>query len=116
MGSIETLDRGISGSKNPSPKKRIRRLLDNTWKYCLEKFVEDRDRFVDEVIATRNYAVHFNPYDSEKDDIVYGSDIYYLSERLKILLITNILLQLDIPREEVYQAILKFEPFHYLKL
>lgn len=112
--ALETLDRGINADKKPS-KKRMKRLLDGIWEDCMKEFIDDIDDFVDKAIATRNYAVHFNPYENEKDKIVYGNDIYYLAERLKVLLIANILLQLDLPREEVYQAILRFEPFCYLK-
>lgn len=114
--ALETLDRRINGSENPNPKKRVKRLLRGVWEGCLDHFIHDRDRFVEEVSATRNYAVHFNSYEREKEYVVSGSGIFYLSERLKVLLITNILLQLDIPREEVYQAVLYFNSFDYLKL
>lgn len=114
--ALETLDRGINGSEKPKPKKRVKRLLQDVWEGCLDQFIYDMDRFVEEVIATRNYAVHFNSYEHEKEHVVSGSGVFYLSERLKVLLITNILLQLGISREEVYNAVLCFNSFHYLKL
>ena len=96
-----------------SQRKRIKLLLDDVWKGCLDEFIEDKNNFIDKVINTRNYLIHFDPESSSK--AVFGTEIFYISERLKILLITHILIQLDIPRENVYRAIKQFNPFIHLK-
>jgi hypothetical protein len=96
-----------------SQRKRIKLLLDDVWTGCLDEFIEDKNNFIDKVINTRNYLIHFDPASSSK--AVFGTEIFYVSERLKILLITHILIQLDIPRENVYGAIKQFNPFTYLK-
>jgi len=96
-----------------SQRKRIKLLLDDVWTGCLDEFIEDRNNFIDKVINTRNYLIHFDPASSPK--AVFGTEIFYISERPKILLITHILIQLDIPRENVYRAIKQFNPFTYLK-
>jgi hypothetical protein len=96
-----------------SQRKRIKLLLDNVWAGCLDEFIEDKNSFVDKVVNTRNYLIHFDPTSASK--AVFGTEIFYVAERLRILLITHILLQLNIPRENVYRAITQFNPFTYLK-
>ncbi len=96
-----------------SQRKRIKLLLDDVWTGCLDEFIEDRNSFVDKVVNTRNYLIHFDPTSASK--AVFGTEIFYVAERLRILLVTHILLQLNIPRENVYRAITQFHPFAYLK-
>lgn len=96
-----------------SQRKRIKFLLDDVWTDCLDEFIEDKNTFVDKAINTRNYLIHFDP--SSASNAVFGAEIFYTAERLKILLVTHILIQLDIPRENVYRAIKQFNSFTYLK-
>lgn len=96
-----------------SQRKRIKLLLDDVWTGCLDEFIEDKNTFVDKVVNTRNYLIHFDPISASK--AVFGTEIFYVAERLRILLVTHILLQLNIPREDVYRAITQFNQFAYLK-
>jgi ApeA N-terminal domain 1 len=96
-----------------SQRKRIKFLLDDVWTGCLDEFIEDKNAFVNKVVNTRNYLIHFDPISASK--AVFGTEIFYVAERLKVLLITHILIQLDIPRENVYRAVKQFTPFAYLK-
>jgi hypothetical protein len=96
-----------------SQRKRIKLLLDDVWTGCLDEFIEDKNTFVDKVVNTRNYLIHFDPISASK--AVFGTEIFYIAERLRILLVTHILLKLDIPRENVYRAIKQFNQFTYLK-
>jgi len=116
--ALESLHRNIYGhtsKKNPHQlKDRISSLLNQVWEGCLNEFIADKDIFITQVEDTRNYLTHFKePHEMEK--VLYGTDIFYLSERLKILLIAHIFLQLDIPRDRVYEIIKRFDPFDYLK-
>jgi hypothetical protein len=96
-----------------SQRKRISRLLNDVWTGCLDSFIEDKNDFISKVISTRNYLIHFDS--SSESKAVFGIDIFYMSERLKILLVTHILIQLHIPRESVYRAVKQFRPFASLK-
>jgi ApeA N-terminal domain 1 len=96
-----------------SQRKRIKFLLDDVWLDCLNEFIEDKNIFVGKVVDTRNYLIHFDP--SSKSKAIFGAEIFYAAERLKILLVTHILIQLNIPRENVYRAIKGFDSFAYLK-
>lgn len=96
-----------------SQRKRIKLLLDDVWAGCLDEFIEDKNTFINKVINTRNYLIHYDPSSASK--AVVGTEIFYTAERLRILLVTHILIQLGIPRENVYCAIKRFNVFTYLK-
>jgi len=97
-----------------SQKTRIAALLDEVWEDCLENFIVDKEGFVKRVVDTRNYLIHFDPSLSPK--VASGTEIFYLGEKLKIILIANIFIQLGMPREKVVSLINSFSEFNYLKL
>ncbi|MFM2315567.1 MAG: hypothetical protein RLZZ04_4845 [Cyanobacteriota bacterium] len=97
-----------------SQRKRIKLLLDEVWEDCLDEYIDNKDVFIDKVINTRNYLIH---YDSVSErQAAKGAEIFYIAEQLKIILIAHILLQLGIPKEIVYRDIKRFASFEYLKL
>ncbi|MBD2335566.1 hypothetical protein H6G64_00995 [Calothrix sp. FACHB-156] len=96
-----------------SQRKRIKELLDQVWENCLTHFIHNKNEFIDQVISTRNYLIHYD--ESSASKAVFGSEIFYLAQRLKILLLTHILINIGNPQESVYLAIKGFEPFQYLK-
>lgn len=97
-----------------SQRKRIKLLLDEVWEDCLDKFIDDKNTFINKVINTRNYLIHYDSASESK--AVGGSEIHYIAERLKIILIAHILMQLGIPKENVYRDIKRFANFEYLKI
>lgn len=97
-----------------SQRKRIKLLLDEVWEDCLDKFIDDKNTFINKVINTRNYLIHYDSASEAK--AVEGTEIFYIAERLKIILIAHILLQLGIPKKNVYRDIKRFANFEYLKL
>jgi hypothetical protein len=96
-----------------SQRKRIKELLDEVWEDYLDQFIDKRSKFIGNVIGTRNYLVHYD--ESSASEAVFGTEIFYLAERLKVLLVTHLLIQLGIPKENVYRAVKQFDPFNYLK-
>lgn len=94
-----------------SQKTRIKELLDDVWEGCLDNFIEDKKLFIKRVIEARNNLTHL----SSPFKTVPGLDAFYMAERLKVLLATHLLIQIDIPRENVYQAVNRFAPFSFLK-
>ncbi len=97
-----------------SQRKRIKFLLDEVWEGGLDKFIDDKNIFINKVINTRNYLIHYDSASESK--AVGGSEIHYIAERLKIILIAHILMQLGIPKENVYRDIQRFANFEYLKI
>ncbi|MGB5635751.1 MAG: HEPN domain-containing protein [Waterburya sp.] len=80
----------------------------------MDKFIDDKNTFINKVINTRNYLIHYDS--ASKSKAVGESEIHYIAERLKIILIAHILMQLGIPKENVYRDIKRFANFEYLKI
>lgn len=97
-----------------SQRKRIRLLLDDVWENCLYEFITDKKEFINNVVDTRNYLVHFDQNSITKV-VLDSTGMFHLAERLKIILITHILIQLDIPRENIYRTIKNFSAFEFLR-
>ena len=97
-----------------SQRKRIKLLLDEVWEDCLDQFIDNKNNFIDKVINTRNYLIHYDS--SSESQAVKGIEIFYIAERLKIILIVHILLQLGIPQKNVYRNIKRFADFKYLRI
>ncbi len=71
-----------------------RRLTEITTKYSnpiLDKILGDKEQFVLNVKYSRNYYTHYSK-DGERKALK-GSELYYLSERLKILLVCSFLIE-----------------------
>lgn len=97
-----------------SQRKRIKLLLDEVWDDLLDQFIDNKTVFINQVINTRNYLIHYDS--SSESQAVKGIKIHYLAERLKIILIAHILLQLGMPRNVVGRDIKRFANFEYLKI
>lgn len=97
-----------------SQRKRIKLLLDEVWEGCLDEYIEDKNIFINKVINTRNYLIHYDS--ASESQAVKGTEIFYIAEQLKIILIAHILLQLGIPKENVYRDIKRFADYEYLKI
>ena len=89
-------------------------LLDEVWEGCLDQFIENKNIFINKVINTRNYLIHYDS--ASESQAVKGIEIFYIAERLRIILIVYILLQLDISKDNVYRNIKKFADFEYLRI
>jgi hypothetical protein len=96
-----------------SQRKRIKELLDQVWEGCLNQFISDKNCFIERVINTRNYLIHYD--ENSASNAAVGTEIFYLAEKLKILLLVHLLIQIGIPKEDVFAAIKRFDPFNYLK-
>jgi hypothetical protein len=110
----ESLKGRIKYGHEFSQRKRIKLLLDEVWEDCLDEFIDNKNIFIDRVINTRNYLIHYDSTSEAK--AVEGTEIFYIAERLKIILIAHILLQLGLPQKNVYRDIKRFANFEHLKL
>lgn len=111
--ALEALHCRVFASKQIRLRDRIKLLLEEVWEGCLDNFVDDKETFSVKAADTRNALIHSNPRPNSK--AVSGTEIFYVAERLKILLVTHLLLQLNIPKENVYRAINQFDQFTHLK-
>ncbi|MGQ4647541.1 ApeA N-terminal domain 1-containing protein [Lyngbya aestuarii] len=109
-----TLKNKIKYGNEFSQRKRLRLLLDEIWEDCLCEFITDKQNFISDVVETRNYLIHFDA-NSAAQAVLDGSGMFRLAEQLKIILITHVLIQLDIPRENIYRAVKQFNRFAELR-
>jgi hypothetical protein len=93
------------------------RLTELTEKYSnkiLDKIIEDKERFVLNVKNSRNYYTHYTK-DGEKKALK-GGELYYLSERLKILLVCSFLIEIGFDNDSLATFLdkIKYRLFNHL--
>ncbi len=93
------------------------RLTELTEKYAnsiLDKILGDRKKFVLDVKRSRNYYTHYS--NDGKKHALKGSDLFYLSERLKILLVCSFLMEVGLTSEELSKSMnnVKWKLFSHL--
>jgi hypothetical protein len=71
---------------------RLKDIIDKHFNEALDKLIENKDKFIKNVKDSRNYYTHYSK-DSHKKAL-RGHDLFYLSERLKILLVCTFLLEI----------------------
>jgi hypothetical protein len=76
----ESLKKGLEHGNEFSLRKRLKGLVNQFWKNCLENFVKNKRDFIDHIYDTRNYLTH---WDKPKKNVVLGEDLIHLNERLK---------------------------------
>ncbi|TRZ66042.1 hypothetical protein D4R20_01135 [bacterium] len=93
------------------------RLTEITEKYSndiLDKILGDKKRFVLNVKYSRNYYTHYSSDGKKK--ALKGLDLFYLSEKLKILLICSFLMEIGFQKEELTASLenVKWRLFNHL--
>jgi hypothetical protein len=88
--------------------------LEEVWEGCLDNFIDNKNQFISKVVDIRNELTHWDK--TSIYQAVGGEELFYMAEKLKILLLTHILLQLDIPKEVAYKSVTTFPEFNYLKI
>lgn len=93
------------------------RLTEITEKYSndtLDKIISDKKEFVQHVKYSRNYYTHYSN-DAEKKALK-GLDLFYLSEKLKILLVCSFLMEIGFVKETVSSSLdnVKWQLFNHL--
>lgn len=93
------------------------RLSELTEKYSndfLDRIITDKDEFVKQVKHSRNYYTHYS--NDGKKKALKGGDLFYLSERLKILLVWAFLVEVGFDNELLSSCIdnVKWSKFNHL--
>lgn len=93
------------------------RLTELTEKYSnkiLDKILSDKTQFVLNVKNSRNYYTHYSK-DGEKKALK-GSELFYLSERLKILLVCSFLIEVGFDKDKLSLHLdnIKWKLFNHL--
>ncbi len=93
---------------------RLTELVQKYSNKTLDKIIGDKDQFVKQVKYSRNYYTHYSS--SAKKHALFNSELFYLSERLKILLVCSFLMEIGILAEELSSSMnnLKWKLFYHL--
>ncbi len=82
-----------------SLRRRLKDIL-NTHRAALTGLIKDEAMFINNVINTRNYFTHYN--EKVRENAVLGVDLlFYLTQKLKILVETCLLSELGFSNEEI---------------
>ncbi len=93
------------------------RLSEITEKYSnniLNRIIPDKKLFVKQVKHSRNYYTHYSS--NGKKNALKGGDLFFLSERLKILLVCSFLMEIGFSKEELSNFLdnVKWTMFNHL--
>lgn len=93
----------LINSNEPSLHKRLESLIEEFGLSSFNKVVNDRDQFIRDVKNSRNYYTHFSKKLEKK--ALKGEQLFYLTEKLKILLISSILKEIGFSTNEIDRII-----------
>ena len=82
-------------------RKRIADLLNRIPENARLKIAVDKNKFVSKIAATRNYFTHFDHASEKEEKALEGWDAVVASERLRILVVANLLHDLGIEDEKL---------------
>lgn len=98
----------------PSLRKRIKESFAKIPEEVIKKIILDRSDFINKIVDSRNYYTHYDL--SLKDKALKGRQLYFASERLKVLLIALVLTEIGIHDEQFESIFIKqgYELFYHL--
>ena len=65
----------------------------------LNRIIENKDLFVKQIKWSRNYYTHYSLEDKKR--ALQGKDLFYLSEKLKIVLVCALLVEVGFSKNEI---------------
>ena len=92
------LTRKLKYSYEPDLQRRLRELLDSQ-SAGISEFIGDRKSFIDKVVTTRNYLVHYDPGLEAK--VAKGKELHDITRRLKLIVEVCLLKELGFSSNEV---------------
>lgn len=96
----------------PSLHERLVELLSKISEFkILEEIITDNEQFIRDVKNSRNYYTHYDKSLEKKS--VKGSSLYYLTIKLRIILIIHLLLLLELEKGKIEIILQKLKDHHY---
>lgn len=102
-----SLEQAIHSSLKYANRPSLRRRLKDTGDRYLvysERLFEDYNRFVDDVVNTRNYLTHFDENDKKRAKLEFR-DLYSMRERLRVILEIGLLSELGLNESQIQHII-----------
>lgn len=94
--------------------KRLVEILDKYSNEILDVIISDKDEFVKQVKHSRNYYTHYSKDGKKK--ALKGSELFYLSEKLKLQLVCAFLMEIGFTKEQLSESLkrVKWRLFNHL--
>ena len=110
----EWLNEQFNFGNNLNLQRRLTEIADKYSNEIVDIILSDKSKFVLQVKHSRNYYTHYS--DSSKKKALKGSDLFYLSQKLKILLVCAFLMEVGFEKEELSSSLsnLKWKLFSHL--
>ena len=101
------LKQKLAFSNEPSLKERIEELLRIFNNNVLKKIIKEENIFFNNIRDNRNYYTHYNP--DLQNKVLKGGELYYLTERMKVLLTCCILEKMNIDKNIVEKILERYD-------
>lgn len=104
-GLRDSLKSRLKYGNEISFRNRLKNLLDGSaWNDCLKSFIKDKSGFVNSVVDTRNYFVH---YDRSLEDkaLKPSNGLYHCNELLTLILFVLLYQNIGIPLDIVFNSV-----------
>lgn len=108
------LNEQFNFGNNLNLHSRLTELADKYSNNILDRILGEKHKFVSDVKNSRNYYTHYST-DVQKRALK-GAELYYLSEKLKILLVCSFLMEVGFDRDKLSQSLdlIKWRLFNHL--
>jgi hypothetical protein len=106
-GHKRWLSKKLEYSNEPNLRNRLKEILDD----CRGSitFIKDKKSFVDKVVTTRNYNVHFDL--NLKERAAKGLELYHLIEKLQVLVEISLLKKSGFTLEDIKESFSRYRRY-----
>lgn len=93
---------------------RLSELISKYSNEITDKIITDRELFIKQVKHSRNYYTHYS--EKRKNNVLEGHELFLLSEKLKILLVCAILMEIGFTKEKLTKLLdnIKWRNFNHI--
>lgn len=99
----EMLKGKLQHANEPSLRKRLKELITNLSSNTLKKMYTSEGRFINATVNSRNYYTHYS--EESAKSALGGADLSYQRQKLRVLLIGTILLEIGINKEKINEIL-----------
>ena len=103
----KSLEQAVHSSLKYANRPSLRRRLKDTGKRYIvynERLFENYNKFIDDVVTTRNYLTHFDENDKKRAKLEFR-DLYSMRERLRVILEISLLSELGLNESQIKHII-----------
>jgi len=93
---------------------RLSELVSKYSNRIIDKIITDKELFIKQVKHSRNYYTHFS--EKGKKNALKGQELFFLSEKLKVLLVCAILMEVGFTKEKLTKLLdnIKWKNFNHI--